>query len=301
MKNIIPILLAATLFTSCATLMRKDTKQDVTFTTDPPKATVFVDGKNVGASPVTVSLETTESHTIKYELEGYPTVNYSVDGKILPKYIAGDIMLGAGVFGWIPALVDNHTNKWRGFDQWEIDSYGDLSGGNGDKDGDGIKDKDDDCPLVRGTAEFNGCPDSDGDGIRDIDDLCPATKGIAKYKGCPEMSDALQGAKNGVFFETGSARLSTKSHSVLNQLADLMIDNPNNKLYIEGHTDNTGDHDMNVQLSKDRALAVKKYLSSKGIADDRMSTNGFGPDKPMDTNDTAEGRAKNRRVEFIMK
>ncbi|MDB4089539.1 OmpA family protein [Flavobacteriales bacterium] len=284
MKKLIPIILVAILFTSCATLLRKDTKESVTFSTDPPNAEVFINGNKVGNSPVTVSLETTDAHTIQYKLKGYPTTNYSLEGDVLPKYVVGDIAIGGAVLAWIPLIVDNHTNKWRGFNQYEIDGHADLSGKNGDKDGDGILDKDDDCPTVRGTKEFNGCPDSDGDGIRDMDDLCPSTKGIAKYKGCPEMKDALQGAKNGVFFETGSSKLSTKSYSVLNQLADLMIDKPNNKLYIEGHTDNTGEHDNNVLLSKNRALAVKSYLSQKGIADDRMSTNGFGPDKPMDTN-----------------
>jgi outer membrane protein OmpA-like peptidoglycan-associated protein len=247
-----------------------------------------------------VTLETTESYDIQYKLNGYPTTSYSVEGKILPKYIVGDIAIGGAVLGWIPLLVDNHTNKWREFDQWEVDSYGDLTGSNGDKDGDGILDKDDDCPTVRGSKEFNGCPDSDGDGIRDIDDLCPSTKGIAKFRGCPKMNDVLQEAKKGVFFETGSSNLSSKSFPVLDQLVDVMNSNPepDNKLYIEGHTDNTGDHDMNVQLSKDRASAVKAYLVEKGISEDRMSTNGYGPDKPTDTNDTAEGRANNRRVEF---
>ncbi|MGB1039831.1 MAG: OmpA family protein [Flavobacteriales bacterium] len=301
MKKLIPIILVASLLTSCATILRKNTLQDVTFTTVPPNADVYVDGKKVGNSPVTVPLETTEPHKIEYKMSGYPTMAYSVEGKILPKYVAGDIALGAGALGWIPALIDNHTNKWRGFDQWEIDSYSDLSGKNGDQDGDGIKDKDDDCPTVYGTKEFNGCPDSDGDGIRDIDDACPATKGIAKYQGCPEMKDVLNQAMKGVFFETGSAKLKSESLPILNQLVQVMNNNPAAKLDINGHTDNTGDHDLNVKLSKDRAASVKSYLVSKGVSTDRMTTNGFGPDKPMDTNDTAAGRANNRRVEFTVK
>ena len=301
MKKLIPILLAAFFLTSCATILRKNTKQDVTFTTSPPNANVYVNGKMVGNSPVTLALETTESHEIKYELNGYPTKSYNLEGKILPKYVAGDIALGAGALGWIPALVDNHTNKWRGFDQWEVDGYGDLTGNNGDKDGDGIKDSEDDCPTVAGPKKFNGCPDSDGDGIRDIDDACPTVKGIEKFQGCPELKDVLNSAMKGVFFETGSSKIKSESLPILNQLVKVMNNNPEAKLSIEGHTDNTGDHDLNVKLSKDRAASVKAYLVNKGIASDRMTTNGFGPDKPMDTNDTKEGRANNRRVEFIVK
>ncbi len=188
MKKLIPILLAAFFFTSCATILRKNTKQDVTFTTNPPNADVYVDGNKVGTSPVTVALETTEPHNIEYRLNGYPTTSYTVEGEILPKYVAGDIALGAGALGWIPALIDNHTNKWRGFDQWDIDSHSDFGAKlpMQDKDGDGIADDKDDCPTVKGLAAFNGCPDSDGDGIKDSDDVCPSTAGLAKFKGCPD-------------------------------------------------------------------------------------------------------------------
>ena len=72
MRKLIPILLVATIFTSCATLLRKDTKQVVAFTTNPPSATVIVDGKIVGISPIMVTLETTEPHDIQYKLNGYP-------------------------------------------------------------------------------------------------------------------------------------------------------------------------------------------------------------------------------------
>ena len=300
MKKLIPILAVTFVLTSCATLMRKNTIEEVTFTTTPPNAEVFVDGKKVGNSPVTVPLETREAHKIEYKSSSFPTKTYNLEGEVLPKYVVGDIAVGGGALGWLPLLVDNHTNKWRGFNQYEIDSYGNLSESNGDQDGDGIPDKEDDCPTVSGTKEFNGCPDSDGDGIRDIDDMCPATKGIAKYKGCPKMDDALLEAKKGVFFETASSKLTKSSFVVLNKLVEVMKSNPEAKLSINGHTDNTGDHDFNVKLSQERAAAVKSYLVSKGISADRMETNGFGPDKPMDTNDTPAGRANNRRVEFSL-
>ena len=69
---------------------------------------------------------------------------------------------------------------------------------------------------------------------------------------------------------------------------------------IYGHTDSRGPTAMNMKLSKDRAAAVVKYIASQGIAADRLESEGYGPDKPIDTNDTPEGRAKNRRVEFII-
>ena len=132
-------------------------------------------------------------------MNGYPTTSYSVEGEILPKYVVGDIAIGGAVLGWIPLLIDNHTNKWRGFDQWEIDSKGKLGAKLPikDKDSDGIADDKDDCPTVKGLAIFNGCPDSDGDGIRDTEDLCPSTKGLAKFKGCPDTDgDGFQDSED---------------------------------------------------------------------------------------------------------
>lgn len=300
MKKLLPILLVVALLSSCATIVRKNTTQSVTFTTNPPNAEVYVDGKKVGNSPVSIDLETKETHNIEYKLDDYPTKSYELKGKVLPKYVIGDIALGAGVGSPITLAVDAITNKWREFDQYEVNGYGDLTGNNGDKDGDGIPDEEDDCPTVSGKKEFNGCPDSDGDGIRDIDDLCPSTKGLAKFQGCPIMKDVLNSAMKGVFFETGSSKIKSKSLPVLNQLVQVMKNNPKAKLTIDGHTDNTGDHDLNVKLSKERAASVKAYLVSKGISADRMTSNGYGPDKPMDTNDTPAGRANNRRVEFTV-
>jgi OOP family OmpA-OmpF porin len=78
----------------------------------------------------------------------------------------------------------------------------------------------------------------------------------------------------------------------------VMNDNPAYKLFIQGHTDSQGDNAMNLDLSKRRAAAVRQYLISKGIAGERMRTQGFGETRPVADNGTAAGRAKNRRVEF---
>jgi hypothetical protein len=188
MKKLLSILLMTFLLASCATIFRKDTKQDVTFTTNPPNADIYVNGNKVGTSPVTISLEITESQKIEYKLNGYPTTSYTLEGIVLPKYIAGNIALGAGALGWIPILVDNYTKKWKGYNQLDINYYIDFGAKLliQDKDRDGITDDKDDCPSVQGLPEFNGCPDSDGDGIKDSDDVCPSSAGLLKHKGCPD-------------------------------------------------------------------------------------------------------------------
>jgi outer membrane protein OmpA-like peptidoglycan-associated protein len=88
--------------------------------------------------------------------------------------------------------------------------------------------------------------------------------------------------------------------SSLDELAALMAKKPNWHLKISGHTDNKGNAAANWLLSKKRAEAVKKYLMSKGITDDKFQLEWFGGTKPIATNATEEGRKKNRRVEMII-
>jgi len=101
-----------------------------------------------------------------------------------------------------------------------------------------------------------------------------------------------------VFFETGSAELKTESTTELNKLVDLLKKNPSMKIEISGHTDNVGSKESNLKLSDNRSKSVSTYLISKGIEADRLTNKGFGDSKPMDTNDTEQGRANNRRTEF---
>ena len=201
-----------------------------------------------------------------------------------------------------------------------------------DSDGDGIADKDDTCPEVAGVAEFNGwidtdkdgiadnedicpnkvgskemngCPDTDNDGIADNLDKCPTVAGIAANKGCPEIkkedAKVMEMAMKGLFFESGSTKIKTSSFNVLDNIADVMTTNKTYNLIIEGYTDSSGDEAKNLALSKDRAKAAKDYLVSKGIAENRLTSNGYGIAKPVADNKTAAGRAKNRRVEFKIK
>jgi len=171
-----------------------------------------------------------------------------------------------------------------------------------DKDGDGIPDKDDVCPNVKGLKEFKGCPDKDGDGIPDKDDKCPNVKGIKANKGCPEVKEevkkVLEQALYGIKFQSGKDVITRVSFPILNNVVNILETNPEYKLYIAGHTDSQGDEAMNLDLSKNRAAAVKKYLIDKGIAEGRLSSEGFGETKPVADNSTSQGRAENRRVEL---
>ncbi|MBO7124433.1 MAG: OmpA family protein, partial [Bacteroidales bacterium] len=101
-----------------------------------------------------------------------------------------------------------------------------------------------------------------------------------------------------VFFETAKATLNSMSYTELDNLVKIMNDNPKIKIEIGGHTDNVGSKTYNQKLSQDRAEAVVNYLLSKKIASNRLTFKGYAFDEPIDTNDTPEGRAQNRRVEF---
>lgn len=172
-----------------------------------------------------------------------------------------------------------------------------------DTDGDGITDSQDKCPTVAGPVETLGCPDRDKDGVIDIEDKCPDVPGIKENKGCPEIREEtkqlFEKALQGIQFETGKDIIRPGSYSILNQVVAVMNENPEYLLSIYGHTDNKGDDKMNMELSQRRAESVKKYLLDKGIPENRIvESKGFGETMPVATNDTAEGRAKNRRVEF---
>ena len=173
-----------------------------------------------------------------------------------------------------------------------------------DSDGDGVNDEEDKCPNQAGPASRNGCPvtDRDNDGINDDEDKCPDVAGVASNKGCPDVpanvSKTLGSAAQNISFGATNAKLTTKSNASLNQVVAIMKENPTLKLKIEGHTDNAGNDEANMKLSEDRAAAVKAYLVSKGISEDRITSEGFGETMPIADNTTSAGRIKNRRVEI---
>jgi outer membrane protein OmpA-like peptidoglycan-associated protein len=178
-----------------------------------------------------------------------------------------------------------------------------------DSDDDGVPDYLDKCPdtpvEARGMVDQNGCPrDTDGDGVFDYLDNCPKVPGVASNKGCPEIKTEVktlfQKALQGIQFETGKDQIRTTSHTILNQIAKVLIDNPTYLIEVRGHTDNVGKMEMNMDLSERRALSVRNYLISKGVDEKRMTSNGFGDTLPVASNKTAAGRTLNRRVEFIV-
>ena len=103
----------------------------------------------------------------------------------------------------------------------------------------------------------------------------------------------------GIRFDTGKATLKPESMGIINEISKLMNNHPEIKFSVEGHTDSDGDDSSNLTLSKERAKTVKNTMVKHGISADRLNTKGFGESKPMDTNDTPEGKANNRRVEFV--
>jgi outer membrane protein OmpA-like peptidoglycan-associated protein len=144
--------------------------------------------------------------------------------------------------------------------------------------------------------------DTDGDGIIDIEDDCPTLAGVVENNGCPEITEetkeVLKEALEGIEFELGSDVIREQSLPILDKVVTVMKENPDYKLKISGHTDNQGDDDANLLLSHKRAQATKKYLMDQGIAILRLDAVGYGEMQPIESNDTASGRAKNRRVEF---
>lgn len=173
-----------------------------------------------------------------------------------------------------------------------------------DSDGDGINDEMDKCPSKAGTAKYDGCPipDTDGDGINDEEDKCPSLSGVAANNGCPEIKkevvERINYAAKRIQFQQAKATLLPQSLKVLNEVAQVLTENPDLKLFIEGHTSNQGNYDMNMKLSDDRAAAVRSYLISKGIGEERLSSKGYGPNKPIADEKTPAGRVLNRRVEL---
>lgn len=169
-----------------------------------------------------------------------------------------------------------------------------------DNDGDGIPDHKDECPGIPGTEAGKGCPDGDGDGVADKDDACPTVPGIAAKKGCPESATA-QGVHvpyKAVYFNSQKKDWYETSYTTLQEVVQMMQDNPVLQLRIEGNTDNTGDGPANSLLSEQRARQCFDYLVSKGVSAKRMTYMGFADRRPVATNMTKEGRQLNRRVEI---
>ncbi|MDP8203206.1 MAG: OmpA family protein [Candidatus Tenebribacter mawsonii] len=153
---------------------------------------------------------------------------------------------------------------------------------NADTDGDGFLDGDDKCPLEPET--FNGFQDADG---------CPDKKPeIIFEKKSPIILD-------GVNFKIGSSELTDVAKNILGKVVRTLKDYKDMHLEISGHTDSSGSRGLNMKLSRKRAESVRRYLINQGIKEHRLRAIGLGPDHPVTSNKTKEGRAKNRRIEFF--
>ena len=197
----------------------------------------------------------------------------------------------------------------------DVDSFQDDDGcPDDDNDGDGLADRIDQCPDeaedVDGHEDDDGCPDcdNDGDGVLEcpeVVDQCP-DEFAETADGCPQkyklvvVTSTKIELKQTVYFETSRAKIRTKSHALLNEVAQALLDHSTIKVRIEGHTDSRGKDAFNLKLSGLRAESVRTYLIGRGVPEDRMVAKGYGETVPIADNRTEAGREQNRRVEFVI-
>ena len=148
-----------------------------------------------------------------------------------------------------------------------------------DTDGDGFIDSEDDCPeepeTVNGYEDTDGCPDE-----------------------VPEEVVQFMGVIEGIFFETDKDSILPDSETALARAVEILTKFPSIRIEISGHTDNVGTYAYNEDLSRRRAESVQRYLGERGIEASRIVTRGAAFDEPRASNDTSQGRAQNRRIEF---
>ena len=182
-----------------------------------------------------------------------------------------------------------------------------------DNDLDGIVDVKDKCPLEPedpdGYEDDDGCPDTDNDKdtVLDLKDQCPNEPGSTTKEplGCPVkpslvvVTDCEVKITQQIHFEFDKDKIRAESFPVLDAVVDVLRKNPDIKIEVQGHTDNKGTAKYNKDLSNRRAGSVMKYLVSRGIEASRLTSFGYGFDRPIVPNTTAQNRALNRRVQFI--
>jgi outer membrane protein OmpA-like peptidoglycan-associated protein len=177
-----------------------------------------------------------------------------------------------------------------------------------DNDKDTVLDADDKCPDEAGVVANKGCPDPDRDGDTVVDrlDNCPDEKGTVENAGCAVKQLVVIKAEkleilDKVFFATAKDVIQNKSFALLDNVAAVLKSHPEIKMIrVEGHTDNAGDAVKNKDLSNRRAMSVVKYLVGKGVDAARLTGEGFGQERPIADNATADGKSQNRRVEFVI-
>jgi len=173
-----------------------------------------------------------------------------------------------------------------------------------DTDGDGLTDGDEvakykTSPLK---ADTDGGTVDDGTEVKNGTDPLNPADDVKKEEPKPEVLKVEKGASivlEGIVFKTNSADVTPESQDILTKVYNTMIGNPELEVEIQGYTDNVGKRTVNVRLSQRRADAVKAYIVGKGIEGKRITTKGFGPDRPIAPNTTEESKQKNRRIEFF--
>ena len=186
----------------------------------------------------------------------------------------------------------------------------------GDRDGDGYKDDVDQCPDepedFDGFSDEDGCPDPDNDrdGILDVDDKCPnepeTYNGYQDEDGCPDKGRVVVHKGrieilDKIYFETDKAIIKPVSYPILDAIGATLKGNPQILLIeIQGHADERGADSYNMRLTDDRAHAVMKYFTNKGVEGNRLKAKGYGETRPVDKNHNEEAWSKNRRVEFVI-
>ena len=183
----------------------------------------------------------------------------------------------------------------------------DATGCELDSDKDGVSDSADKCPNTPAgeKVDATGCPlpkDSDGDGVVDSMDKCPATPVGEKVDsiGCPPLFTGVSRTLvlEGVTFELNSTALTAGARGALDRVAIGLVAHAGTWVEVAGYTDNRGGIAANLRLSKARADAVRSYLIERGVSPEQITSRGYGADDPIDTNATAVGRSRNRRVDL---
>jgi OOP family OmpA-OmpF porin len=174
-----------------------------------------------------------------------------------------------------------------------------------DSDGDGVSDDQDRCPNTPSGVEVDmrGCPlDSDGDGVADYQDRCPNTAANTKVdaQGCPVKDEVILTVDR-LNFAFDSAELDSKARAALDAAVAVIKDHSGVALDVVGHTDNSGPQEYNQRLSERRAQAAVDYLVSKGVDRNQLRARGMGETSPAVSNDTRDGRQRNRRVELVVR
>jgi OOP family OmpA-OmpF porin len=172
-----------------------------------------------------------------------------------------------------------------------------------DSDGDGVSDQTDRCPNTPAgmAVDAYGCHDgdADNDGVKDSMDKCPNSRAgaVVDADGC-EVQVVIE--LQGVYFDLDKATLKDESIAILDAAVATMGEHGSIVVEVAGHTDSTASEAYNQDLSERRAQVVYNYLVEQGVSADRMTWKGYGESSPIATNDTAEGRAKNRRTELVI-